>query len=149
VGRFDEAGWCGEERKISAETRKILHRQDLAVSATVVRVPVFRGHAEAVMVEMHRPLSVERAREVMACFPGLAVWDRPSEGVYPTPIDVAGRDIVLVGRVREDPDFPRCLHFWVVGDNLRKGAALNAVQVAEELLALSSPERGGAGGESW
>lgn len=131
VGSFGSDGWCGEETKIRNETRKILHRPDLAVAATVVRVPVVRGHAEAVTLDFERPLAAEEARDLLRRSPGLVVMDDPASGVYPTPLEAAGRDPVCVGRIRQDPDLPRTLHLWVVGDNVRKGAAANAVDLAE------------------
>ena len=123
-----------EERKMMAETKKILGDDTLAVSPTCVRVPVYAGHSEAVNVQTKRALSPERCREILAAFPGIEVVDDPGEGRYPMPIDAAGRDAVLVGRIRSDPTHERCLNLWVVADNLRKGAATNAVQVAEALL---------------
>ena len=118
-----------------AETRKILGvgDEELGISATCVRVPVFVGHSESVNVQTREPLSPEECRELLAAAPGALVVDAPGEGVYPLATDAAGRDEVLVGRIRRDPSHERCLNLWVVGDNLRKGAATNAVQVAELL----------------
>ena len=126
-----------EERKMMAETRKILGvgEEELGVSATCVRVPVLMGESESVNVQTREPLSPEACREVLAGAPGVMVVDAPGEGVYPLAIDAAGRDDVLVGRIRRDPSHERCLNMWIVGDNLRKGAATNAVQVAELLHA--------------
>jgi len=124
-----------EERKMMRETRKILGVEDLPISATCVRVPVYTGHSESVNVQTRQTLSPEECRELLLRAPGLQVVDAPGEGLYPTAIDAAGRDEVLVGRVRSDPSHERCLNLWIVGDNLRKGAALNAVQVAELLVA--------------
>jgi aspartate-semialdehyde dehydrogenase len=124
-----------EERKMMAETRKILERDEIAISATCVRVPVLNGHSESVNVQTRDDLSPERCREVLRAFPGVVVVDEPAAGRYPMPIDAAGRDEVLVGRIRRDPSHERCLNLWIVGDNLRKGAATNAVQVAEQLVA--------------
>ncbi|MGH7311421.1 MAG: Asd/ArgC dimerization domain-containing protein, partial [Candidatus Rokuibacteriota bacterium] len=107
---------------------------DLAVSPTTVRVPVFTCHSVAVNVETDEKISAERAREAFARFPGLRVWDDPAEGRYPMPVLVEGQDDCWVGRIREDLSHPRALNFWVVGDQLRKGAATNAVQIAELLL---------------
>ena len=123
-----------EERKMMAETRKILGRDDLAISATCVRIPVYTGHSEAVNVQTREPLSPERCRELLAGAPGVQVLDDPGDAIYPLAIDVAGNDDVLVGRIRRDPSHDHCLNLWVVGDNLRKGAALNAVQLAELLV---------------
>jgi aspartate-semialdehyde dehydrogenase len=122
-----------EERKMMLETRKILDAPGLAVSATCVRVPVYTGHSESVNVQTREPLSAERCRELLSSAPGVTVVDDPANGIYPLAIDAAGRDDVLVGRIRRDPSHERCLNMWVVGDNLRKGAATNAVQVAELL----------------
>jgi len=120
-----------EERKVMAETRKILGRDDIGISATCVRVPVLVGHSESINIQTRDPLSPEECRELLARAPSVVVVDDPSDGLYPLAIDVAGRDEVLVGRIRRDPSHERCLNLWVVGDNLRKGAATNAVQLAE------------------
>ena len=116
-----------------AETRKILGDPDIPVSATCVRVPIRCGHSQSVNVQTKVYMSPERCREVLGDFPGVRVVDDPEAGVYPMPIDAAGRDDVLVGRIRLDPSHERCLNLWVVADNLRKGAATNAVQIAEAL----------------
>ncbi len=135
VENFKEGDdYTTEERKVMAETRKILGlSEDVGISATCARVPVVTGHSESVNVQTERELSPERCREVLSEFPGLVVLDDPGAGIYPLPIAAAGRDEVLVGRIRRDPSHERCLNLWVVGDNLRKGAATNAVQVAELL----------------
>ena len=133
IGDFDDEGWTGEERKMVNETRKILSLPDLPVAATCVRVPVDLGHSVQVAVEMERELSVEEARAALAAFPGIVVGDD-----YPTPLETANRDEVFVGRIRRDPFLPRVLHLWVVADNLRKGAATNAVQILEALEARAS-----------
>jgi len=132
-----------EERKMMAETRKILGREDIGISATCVRVPVYVGHSESVNVQTREPLSAEECRDLLAGAPGVVVLDAPGDGIYPLAIDAAGRDDVLVGRIRRDPSHERCLNLWVVGDNLRKGAATNAVQVAEllSLRGLMAPAR--------
>jgi aspartate-semialdehyde dehydrogenase len=136
VERFkDGDDYTTEERKMMAETRKILGQESLAVSATCVRVPVYNAHSESVNVQTRDALSPERCREVLSAFPGVVVVDEPAAGRYPMPIDAAGRDDVLVGRIRRDPSHERCLNMWVVSDNLRKGAATNAVQLAELVLA--------------
>jgi len=134
IDAFSADGYTKEERKLVTETRKIMGRPDLAISATTVRVPVEVGHSEAVWVETERPVEPETYREALAQAPGVLVMDDPGRGVYPTPLDAAGRDEVLVGRIRRDPSVASGLVFWVVADNLRKGAATNAVQIAEELL---------------
>jgi aspartate-semialdehyde dehydrogenase len=122
-----------EERKLINETRKILGDPAIRVSATCVRVPVLTGHSEAVNVQTREPLTPERARELLAAAPGVAVLDDPGAALYPLAIDAAGRDDVLVGRIRRDPGHERALDLWIVADNLRKGAATNAVQIAELL----------------
>jgi aspartate-semialdehyde dehydrogenase len=123
-----------EERKLINETRKILGDPEIKVSATCIRVPVVTGHSEAVNVETKRELSPERARELLAAAPGVTVVDDPAAGRYPMAIEAAGQDGVLVGRIRRDAGNERALDMWVVADNLRKGAATNAVQVAELLV---------------
>jgi aspartate-semialdehyde dehydrogenase len=124
-----------EERKLMAETRKILgvSEEELGVSATCVRVPVLTGHSESINIQTRGELSPDECRELLSDAPGVVVLDDPAAGVYPLARDAAGRDDVLVGRIRRDPSQERCLNLWVVGDNLRKGAATNAVQVAELL----------------
>ena len=142
VDSFRDDGYTKEEWKMIQETRKILHLPDLRMSATCVRVPVPIGHSEAIHLELEHPMSPAEAREVLEAAPGLLVVDDPSRNAYPMPIDAAGRDEVLVGRIRADLSHPRGLVLWVVGDNLRKGAALNAVQIAEALLpSLGSRDR--------
>ncbi|HEX2393264.1 MAG TPA: aspartate-semialdehyde dehydrogenase [Solirubrobacterales bacterium] len=123
-----------EERKLINETRKILGDPGIRVSATCVRVPVVTGHSEAVNVETRQPLGPEQARELLAAAPGVTVLDDPAAAVYPMAIEAAGRDDVFVGRIRRDPGNARALDLWIVADNLRKGAATNAVQVAELLV---------------
>ncbi len=130
----DGDDYTTEERKVMAETRKILGLSEaVGISATCARVPVVTGHSESVNVQTERDLSPEDCRELLSGAPGLTVLDDPADGIYPLAIAAAGRDEVLVGRIRRDPSHERCLNLWVVGDNLRKGAALNAVQVAELL----------------
>jgi aspartate-semialdehyde dehydrogenase len=131
IGDFDDEGWTGEERKMIAETRKILALPELPVSATCVRVPVDVGHAVQVVVETERELSAAQAREALAGFPGVVVAADPAD--FPTPLSAAGHDEVFVGRIRRDLHLPRTLHLWIVADNLRKGAATNAVQIVQEL----------------
>jgi aspartate-semialdehyde dehydrogenase len=138
-----------EERKVMAETRKILGvtEDELRISATCVRVPVVTGHSESVNVQTRDALSPEECRELLSAAPGIVVVDAPGEGVYPLAIDAAGRDEILVGRIRRDPSHERALNLWIVGDNLRKGAATNAVQVAEllhERDLVRVPERAAA-----
>ncbi len=122
-----------EERKLMNETRKILVDPSIRISATCVRVPVLTGHSEAVNVQTRDPLSPERARELLRSAPGVRVLDDPDSALYPLAIDAAGKDEVFVGRIRRDPGNERALDLWIVADNLRKGAATNAVQLAELL----------------
>jgi aspartate-semialdehyde dehydrogenase len=132
-----------EERKLINETRKILGDQEIRVSATCVRVPVVTGHSEAVNVETREQLSPERARELLDGAPGVTVLDDPAAGSYPLATEAAGKDDVFVGRIRRDPGNERAIDLFVVSDNLRKGAATNAVQVAEQLIErdLVAPRR--------
>jgi aspartate-semialdehyde dehydrogenase len=134
---FRPDGYTAEEWKVVAESRKILHLPDLAVSCTAVRVPVFVSHSEAVHVETHRPMSPDEARALFAATAGVEVIDDPAAHRYPLATEMAGRDGVAVGRIRADASLPdgRGLAFWVVADNLRKGAATNAVEIAEALVA--------------
>jgi aspartate-semialdehyde dehydrogenase len=134
IDRFGPDGYTGEELKLVHEARKILEAPDLLVAPTTVRVPVFTCHSIAVNAETEERIGAERARELFARFPGLRLWDDPAEGRYPMPVLVEGQDDCWVGRVRDDLSHPRALNFWVVGDQLRKGAATNAVQIAELLL---------------
>jgi aspartate-semialdehyde dehydrogenase len=134
IDRVGHNGYTGEEMKLVNETRKILEAPDLAIAPTTVRVPVFTSHAIAVNAETERKITAERARELFAGFPGLRVCDEPTEQRYPMPILVEGQDDCFVGRVRDDLSHPNALNFWVVGDQLRKGAATNAVQIAELLI---------------
>jgi len=131
---FLEDGYTKEEVKMVNETRKIMEAPDILVSPTAVRVPVFYGHSEAVNVEFESPMSPEYARDILAVSPGVAVVDDPSENSYPLATECAGRDEVFVGRIRSDGTLKHGLNMWVVSDNVRKGAALNAVQIAELLL---------------
>ncbi|HMU55928.1 MAG TPA: aspartate-semialdehyde dehydrogenase [Nitrospira sp.] len=134
IGSFNEGGDCSEEIKIMRETRKILEAPALRLTATTVRVPVLRCHSEAINVELERPLKPHDARAALAGMPGVLVYDDPSKKLYPMPLDATGKDDVFVGRIREDESTPNGLNLWVVSDNLRKGAALNAVQIAECLM---------------
>ena len=134
VDKFGDDGYTGEEIKLVNEIRKILELPDLPVSPTTVRVPVFTAHSVAVNAETEIKVSRERAREGFAGFPGLKLWDEPAENRYPMPVVVEGQDDCYVGRIREDLSRPNALNFWVVGDQLRKGAALNGIQIAELLI---------------
>src|SRR5262245_1654344 len=134
IDRFGPDRYPGEEMKLVGEIRKILEAPDLLVSPTTVRVPVFTCHSVAVNVETEERIGVARARELFTGFQGLRLWDDPAEQRYPMPIDVEGQDDCWVGRLREDLSHPSALNFWVVGDQLRKGAATNAVQIAELIV---------------
>ena len=136
-GDFLENGYTTEEMKLVWETRKILGDESIQINATVVRVPVFYGHSEAVAIETREKISAEEVRALIADAPGATLVDEPVPGGYPTPVTHAsGNDDVFVGRIREDISHPRGINLWVVADNIRKGAALNAVQIAE-LIAKS------------
>jgi len=141
IAAFEDNGYTREEMKIVWETRKILDLPSLAVSATAVRVPVRVGHAASVCAVFERAIDPDEARVHWRAFPGLEVVDEPGAGRYPTPLQAAGRDAVLVGRARRDLADPRGLEFFVASDNLRKGAALNAVQIAEVLVAREAATR--------
>ena len=130
----DGDDYTTEERKVMAETRKILGAPDIGITATCVRVPVYTGHSESINLQTRDAFSPEECRELLAATPGVQVIDDPANGLYPMAIDAAGQDDVFVGRIRRDDSHERCLNMWVVGDNLRKGAATNAVQVAELLV---------------
>ncbi len=134
IDKFDDGGYTGEEMKLVHEVRKILETPDLPVSPTTVRVPVFTTHSIAVNAETEVPVSPDKAREVFARFPGITLWDDPSQNRYPMPVTVEGQDDCFVGRIRQDLTLPNALNFWVVGDQLRKGAALNGIQIAELLI---------------
>jgi aspartate-semialdehyde dehydrogenase len=135
AGTFPEGSdYTDEELKLVNETRKILGKPDIAVSATCTRVPVYTGHSESVNVQTREPLSADDCRGLLSRSPGVVVLDDPSNAVYPLAIDAAGRDEVFVGRIREDPSHPNALNLFIVSDNLRKGAATNAVQIAELLV---------------
>ena len=131
IGSYKGDGLYSEERKMIDETRKIFGAPDLAISATCVRVPVAVGHSEAIHVELERPMQPDEAREILRAAPGIAVIDDPLQSSYPMPLATMGSDPVYVGRIRSDPSHPRGIALWVVSDNLRKGAALNAMQVFE------------------
>ncbi len=134
IDSFLENGYTKEEWKMVQETRKIMHAPDLPISATCVRVPVFTCHSEAVHVEFARPMAPEAARALLAAQPGICIQDDPARGVYPHPAAAAGKDPVYVGRIRRDASHPHALALWLVSDNLRKGAALNALQIAEAMV---------------
>ncbi|MFV0279054.1 MAG: aspartate-semialdehyde dehydrogenase [Parahaliea sp.] len=132
---FQDNGYTREEMKMVWETRKIFGDDSIQVNPTCVRIPVFFGHSEAVHIETRDKISVERVRELLASAPGVSLIDERADGGYPTPVtEAAGQDPVFVGRIREDISHPRGIDLWVVSDNVRKGAALNSVQIAENLI---------------
>jgi aspartate-semialdehyde dehydrogenase len=138
IDRFGEGGYTGEEWKLINETRKILECPGLPIAPTTVRVPVFTAHSVAINAETELPVTADRARELFASFPGLRVWDDPAQARYPMPVSVEGQDDCIVGRIREDVSHGSALNFWVVGDQLRKGAATNAVQIAELVVGVAA-----------
>ena len=133
-GTFQPDGYTTEEQKLIDETRKILEDQTIMVTATVVRIPVVGGHSEAVNVEFEKEYDIDEARDLIAGFPGNVIYDDPSANKYPMPILSHNRDEVFVGRIRRDLSKEKCLNLWVVSDNIRKGAATNAVQIAEYMV---------------
>jgi aspartate-semialdehyde dehydrogenase len=135
IDSFMESGYTKEEWKMMAETRKIMHEPALPLSATCVRVPVFIGHSLAVHVEFERPFAAADVRDILRSAPGVVVQDDPAANVYPTPRAAAGKDPVYVGRIRNDMSNPNGVAMWISSDNIRKGAALDALQIAEEMIA--------------
>jgi aspartate-semialdehyde dehydrogenase len=133
-GNFDGGDYTSEEIKLDFETRKIIGDDSIKVTATVVRVPVYGGHSEAVNIEFERPFTVENIREILSKESGIVVQDDPGRSIYPMPLYVRGRDEVFVGRIRRDHTVQNGLNLWIVSDNLRKGAATNAVQIAKYLI---------------
>lgn len=138
IDKFLENGYTKEEMKMVNETKKIMGDPSIKVTATTVRVPVFRCHSESVNIETEKKLSANEVRAILAGAPGVIVFDAPEKNVYPLPVYVAGKDEVYVGRIREDESIPSGINMWIVADNLRKGAALNAVQIAEKLVEMAS-----------
>jgi aspartate-semialdehyde dehydrogenase len=134
IDLFLDNGYTKEEWKLVEETRKIMHAEDIAISATCVRVPVFTGHSEAIHVEFSQSMSPEEARRILAQSPGIRILDDPTISLYPQAWSATGSDEVFIGRIRHDASHQNALAMWVVADNLRKGAALNAVQIAEEVI---------------
>jgi aspartate-semialdehyde dehydrogenase len=141
---LQENGYCEEELKMLNETRKIMGLPDLRVSATCVRVPVLRAHSEAINIEFEEPFPVEEARTLLAAAPGVELIEDFSSNRFPMPTDVTGRDAVAVGRIRQDLSEPNALEIWLCGDQIRKGAALNAIQIAELLLDPAAAAAAGA-----
>jgi len=131
---FFDSGYTKEEIKMVNETKKIMEDDSIAVTATTVRVPVFHSHSESINIETEKKITAEEAREVLSKAPGIKVIDNPKNLEYPLAIDAAGKDEVFVGRIREDESIEKGLNLWVVSDNLRKGAALNAIQIAEVMI---------------
>ena len=134
IDEFLASGYTKEEMKLVHETRKIMADSTIRITATTVRVPVYIGHSESVNIETARKLSANEARAILSIAPSVQIYDDPAHAIYPMPLDVAGKDDVYVGRIREDESIPNGLNLWIVADNLRKGAALNAVQIAELLV---------------
>jgi aspartate-semialdehyde dehydrogenase len=134
-GTFQSDGYTTEEQKLTDETRKILEDQSIQVTATVVRIPVVGGHSEAVNIEFEKDFNIDDVRMLLTQFPGVVVYDNPSENQYPMPLMAHNRDEVFVGRIRRDLSREKCLNLWIVSDNIRKGAATNAVQIAEYMMA--------------
>jgi aspartate-semialdehyde dehydrogenase len=134
IGSFGEFDYTTEEWKLVKETHKIMHDNKIKISATTVRVPVRTGHSEAVYIETAKSLELQKARSILSQAPGIIVIDDPKNNLYPMPLDAEGKDEVFVGRIRKDPFSKNGLWLWIVSDNLRKGAALNAVQIAELLI---------------
>ncbi len=141
IDRFLDSGYTMEEQKMRQETQKIMHAPEIQISATCARVPVYISHCAAVHLEFQRPMCVADARQLLVEMPGVTVMDDPSMESYPVPWDVAGQDDVFVGRIRQDMSHPNGLVLWVVSDNLRKGAALNSIQIAEEMVSRNCLKR--------
>ncbi|MFN3479945.1 MAG: aspartate-semialdehyde dehydrogenase [Thermodesulfovibrionales bacterium] len=137
IDKFLENGYTKEEMKMVNETRKIMGDDTIRVTATTVRVPVFRGHSESVNIETEKKLTANEARAILSTAPGVVVYDAPEKNIYPLAIYAAGKDETFVGRIREDESIEKGLNLWIVADNLRKGAALNAVQIAEKLIEMA------------
>lgn len=131
---FKDNLYTKEEMKMIDETKKIMNDDSMRITATTIRVPVYRSHAESVNVEFEDEIFVEKAREVLAAFPGVTLTDNPDEQIYPMPLETSGKDDVEVGRIRKDYSIDNALNFWVCGDQIRKGAALNALQIAEYMI---------------
>jgi aspartate-semialdehyde dehydrogenase len=137
IDKFLDNGYTKEEMKMVNETKKILGDNSIKLTATTVRVPVFRCHSESLNIETEKKLVPNEVRAILSTAPGVIVYDAPEKNIYPIPIDVAGSDDTYVGRIREDESAENCVNMWIVADNLRKGAALNAVQIAEKLIEMA------------
>ncbi|MBZ0156527.1 MAG: aspartate-semialdehyde dehydrogenase [Alphaproteobacteria bacterium] len=140
IDAFLENGYTKEEMKMVNETVKIMGDPSIRVTATAVRVPVFRGHSESVNIETEKKITPNEVRSLLAQAPGVSILDAPEKDAYPLPLDAAGKDDVFVGRIREDESVENGINMWIVSDNLRKGAALNAIQIAEELVRLAGAQ---------
>ncbi|MDP2277050.1 MAG: aspartate-semialdehyde dehydrogenase [Nitrospirota bacterium] len=137
IDKFLENGYTKEEMKMVHETRKIMGDNSIRLTATTVRVPVFRCHSESLNIETEKKITANEVRAVLSKAPGIVVFDAPEKNIYPLPVDVAGKDETYVGRIREDESIENGINMWIVADNLRKGAALNAVQIAEKLIEMA------------
>ena len=137
IDKFMEDGYTKEEIKMVNETIKIIGDDSIRITATTVRVPVFRGHSESINIETEKKLTANKVRAILSSAPGIIVYDAPEKNIYPLPVYAAGRDEVYVGRIREDHSIKNGINMWIVSDNLRKGAALNAVQIAEKLIEMA------------
>ena len=137
IDKFMEDGYTKEEIKMVNETIKIMGDDSIRITATTVRVPVFRGHSESINIETEKKLTANKVRAILSSAPGIIVYDAPEKNVYPLPVYAAGKDEVYVGRIREDHSIENGINMWIVSDNLRKGAALNAVQIAEKLIEMA------------
>jgi aspartate-semialdehyde dehydrogenase len=137
IDKFLENGYTKEEMKMVNETKKILGDDSIRITATTVRVPVFRCHSESLNIETEKTMTANEVRAILSEAPGVIVYDAPGRNIYPIPIDVAGKDETYVGRIREDDTIENGINMWIVADNLRKGAALNAVQIAEKLIEIA------------
>jgi len=137
IDSFLENGYTKEEMKLANETRKIMGDDSIKITATAVRVPVFRCHSESLNVETEKKLTADEARAVLSAAPGVVIYDAPGKNIYPLPVDVADKDEIYVGRIREDESAENGINMWIVADNLRKGAALNAVQIAQHLIRMA------------
>jgi aspartate-semialdehyde dehydrogenase len=136
IGGFREDGFTSEEMKMVYETHKILHDKKIKISTTTVRVPILNGHSEAVYIETGEPVSADKARSILRKAPGIIVMDDPKNKIYPMPRDISGKDETFVGRIRNDQFVKNGLWLWIVADNIRKGAATNAVQIAEAMVKM-------------
>jgi len=138
IGGFEETGYTGEETKLMAEVKKMLHTPNLKITATTVRVPVYFGHSLSINVTLEKPIEMNAVRRILESAPGAILYDNPATNMYPMPVIAAGNDNVYIGRLRQDTSCENSINMWVVTDNTRKGAATNAVQILEILLNISA-----------